>query len=892
MRQPIKSLILTVFLLITGLWFSQNAHASPANQKSPLAINVAGMQRWNTDWPLIDEMKRAEVVTQCAFTESGCWNTQEHHKVEWDENGWPLTLAPKDGGRFNKISYLLFGGAYERWGNVPPPPTGNFHVLYEGQGTLEYDGEIAKKVGSCGEHCDIVKIETPEDANDRVARISITATTSGDHLRNIQVIWPGGLCNGDVFTYHASAGSCTGTYKSFVDLKDQITFHPDYLNDLKRYKAIRFMNFQAANETITTQYDETKGGWWVDVNEKTEWDVRRLPSYSVWSDGIPVSNEKYPPNRGVPIEVMVELLNVLGADGWFTVPFAATNDYVEQFALLVKEKLNKGQKIYLEYGNEAWNYAFRGANWLKAKGAQYVWSSSSNDNDEYAKQTNWFAKRTIEVCDLWKAEWGGDSDRVECVMGAQAASSWVTEFRLLDCLLWKNDSNNPKKGQTCASQVDAVAIAPYFGGYIGDLNYREQIKDWNKNQLFTEINQGGQLTGAAEVLGIPASPSRYPSVDSAQQPEQNQIPAQDVISVQAELLPEAQISGEATPGGALSEAQKWMADQANLAQSFGVDLLAYEGGQHLVGINYPSSHNNSANKLVNDKITRLFRNANRNPLMGDAYARHLNDWKQVGGKLFAVFDAVGPSSQSGSWGVKEYQNQSSPPKHTAVQQFMTNTECWWEGCAEGGVISYTLPNNQWQQIGLPRALPDGQNTVAKVFGDDLGIPGYNTSWAVYSYDTANGSYVNPGLDGVLQQGVGYWIIQKSGMNATLSLPFRSTVTPVTTSTQCPSENGCFEIPLITKEGATGWNMLSHVFESDVTPNNMRVVTIAGSTCAGGCTLEEAKTAGIVHNQFWHYDGVSYQKLEGSDLIKPWNGLWVATLDQAAGTMPKLLISVP
>ena len=99
----IKSLILLICTLTTGAWSIQNAHASPANQKSPLAINVASLQRWNTDWPLIDEMKRAEVVTQC--TGDDCWNTQEHHKVYWDENGWPRSLTPKGGGRFNKISF-------------------------------------------------------------------------------------------------------------------------------------------------------------------------------------------------------------------------------------------------------------------------------------------------------------------------------------------------------------------------------------------------------------------------------------------------------------------------------------------------------------------------------------------------------------------------------------------------------------------------------------------------------------------------------------------------------------------------------------------------------------------------------------------------------------------
>jgi hypothetical protein len=84
-------------------------------------------------------------------------------------------------------------------------------------------------------------------------------------------------------------------------------------------------------------------------------------------------------------------------------------------------------------------------------------------------------------------------------------------------------------------------------------------------------------------------------------------------------------------------------------------------------------------------------------------------------------------------------------------------------------------------------------------------------------------------------------------------------------------------------------MLSHTFESEVALERLRVVTKSGSTCANGCTLEDAEIAGIVHNQFWRYDETGYQQLGGSDLIRPWDGLWAATLDNAPNLEPKLLI---
>jgi len=861
-----KLITFALFVFFAYLFGVLQAQASVLNQKSPLAINVAGMVRWNTDWPLIDEMKRAEVVTQCIG--ENCWNTNEHHKVDWDDNGWPRSLTPLSSARFTQISFVLFGGAYAAW-DVPNPPSGLFHVFYDGRGRLEYS-HGASFVDSCGAGCDLVKMSASK-GSDLLALITIRATTLGNHLRNIRVIWPGGICDGDVFTYHSSAATCSGQYQSLVDLKDQMIFHPAYLSDLKSYKAIRFLGYQVANETTIPD----------DPDQQTHWSDRRLPSYSVWSDTIPVSSRGHFPKRGVPVEVMVELLNVLGADGWFTLPFTATDDYVQAFARLVKQTLNGGQKIYLEYGNEAWNFAWPfnlGGKWLEAKGKQF-WPDKGTNFD---RQMNWYAKRSTEICKLWKAEWGKSSGRVACVIGGHAANVWITENLLLKCPLWMNDDRNPNKGQTCASFVNAVAIAPYLGGYIGSSSYQGQVQTWDLNSLFTEINQGGLLGGASETLGVPASPSRYLGEALEERPEQNQIPAKEMSVAMEELPPEGQISAEVTSGGALNEARGWMDEQAALAQRFGVNLLAYEGGQHIVGVN--GVENNSV-------ITQLFRNANRDRRMGDVYTRHLSDWSEAGGQLFAVFEAVGPYSKWGSWGVKEYQNQSNSPKYNAVQQFISDNPCWWVGCeGDDALVSYVLPDNQWHQVGLPLALPDDENTVAAVFGDDLIGQTYNTDWVVYAYDPLSG-YNNLGLNGVLKQGVGYWFIQTSGANVTLSLPSRSRVAPIEVSPECTHAKGCFEMPLVTLAGKTGWNMTAHVFESEVAMNQLRVVTKANTVCEAGCTLSEAKAAGIVLDQFWHYNGADYGQLGPGDLIKSWYGLWMATLNQADGLEPKLLIPV-
>lgn len=209
--------------------------------------------------------------------------------------------------------------------------------------------------------------------------------------------------------------------------------------------------------------------------------------------------------------------------------------------------------------------------------------------------------------------------------------------------------------------------------------------------------------------------------------------------------------------------------------------------------------------------------------------------------------------------------------------------------------SYTLPDNQWRQVSLP-CVPAGGGSVADVFGDDIadafgaGSPTYETSWVVYKYDlSTSGGYIQLEETDTLNAGVGYWIIQQSGGDATLDLPANSLPASVVPSDACPSDAGCFEIPLKTKTGAVGWNMIgrpSH-FSSKLGDTRVHADT---ETCSGGCDLDTANSGELVHNQLWTYNGSDYTLVNNSDgTLEPWVGYWAATLQSADGKAPKLLV---
>jgi hypothetical protein len=100
--------------------------------------------------------------------------------------------------------------------------------------------------------------------------------------------------------------------------------------------------------------------------------------------------------------------------------------------------------------------------------------------------------------------------------------------------------------------------------------------------------------------------------------------------------------------------------QADVALRHGVKLYAYEGGQHLAG------HGGAEE---NEKLTKLFVAANRDPRMGELYLRHFENWWAAGGELYAVFASMGEASKWGSWGLLEFEGDSAP-KWQAIQKLV------------------------------------------------------------------------------------------------------------------------------------------------------------------------------------------------------------------------------
>jgi len=112
------------------------------------------------------------------------------------------------------------------------------------------------------------------------------------------------------------------SYAGFEYRYQAMPFHPLFIQSLQFFSSLRFMDWQHTN---------------------AQTDV-------AWSDRKQIGHRTY--TDGVPIEHMITLANIVGADPWFCMPHTANDDYVRSFARLALDTLRVDLRVYIEHSNE------------------------------------------------------------------------------------------------------------------------------------------------------------------------------------------------------------------------------------------------------------------------------------------------------------------------------------------------------------------------------------------------------------------------------------------------------------------------------------------------------------------------------------------------------------
>jgi hypothetical protein len=332
--------------------------------KGFLGVNLSEVTYYTREWVFADAMKQSRNWLPTRSGGSNPWDSGETLTLTSD--GWPILNT---GQAAHTIMMIDTKGAY---------PAGRYVCTYDGDGKVElgYDAKVVSRNGN--------RIEADVNPSGRGIYLRIDKSNPSNPVRNVKV-WLPGLENA------------------------QSPFHPLYLNRLKPFSILRFMDWQRTNgSNVVAWSDRAKGNYYTQGT-----------------------------GRGVALKYMIELCNELGADPWFCMPHKASDEYVRNFAQQVKAQLRPDLKVYVEWSNEVWNSQFSQHQWVKDQTDGR--SLSSAFRQDWADQ----ADRDF---DIWRDVFGSNSDRVVRLAVGQKDNPWVTR-KLVEAL---------------NGQFDAISCSTYF----------------------------------------------------------------------------------------------------------------------------------------------------------------------------------------------------------------------------------------------------------------------------------------------------------------------------------------------------------------------------------------------------------------------------------------------
>jgi hypothetical protein len=302
-------------------------------------------------------------------------------------------------------------------------PAGVYTVLHEGEGRLGV-GHNAKIVESAPG-----RMRVDVDAAKGGWSLQIRETNPANPVRSVHVIMPG-----------------------FEATWNEKPFHPAFLARWNGFACFRFMDWMHTNGSgIRT------------------WDDRPTLRHQTFS------------KRGVALEWMIELCNRQKADPWFCMPHLADDDYVRNFARMVKERLDPARRIYIEYSNEVWNGQFVQSRYA---GEQGVKLGLGPKDRPWEAGWHYTAVRSMEIFRTWEEVFGGH-DRFVRVLPVQSGVGSVA-----DGVCGFRDA---------AKHADAMAVAPYMGYSIGrgrTADLGPTMRDWTTEQMLDHF----EATGFADAM--------------------------------------------------------------------------------------------------------------------------------------------------------------------------------------------------------------------------------------------------------------------------------------------------------------------------------------------------------------------------------------------------------
>lgn len=368
--------------------------------------------------------------------------------------------------------------------------------------------------------------------------------------------------------------------------------NPDWRARMDGMKLLRFMAWQNTNYAT----------W-------AHWQDRPLPEDYTWTP------------RGVPLEILIDVANDVGTEPWFNIPHLADDEYIEAMAEMIRDRLDPDLTAWIEFSNETWNWSFPQAT-ASADAAEARWGN----RDLWQE---WNAMRAAQMVQIFDRVFADAPGRLKRVLATQ--TGWLGLEDQLEARHWQAESpDNPAP----PSLFDAYAITGYFSGILGTPEAAPMVHDW-LSQARAEARAKGTAQGLTGT-----------ELDDFTRSESHRILepklTEDLLDGRHSRDPRGTVTRIIT---------HYLPYHMAVADRWGLELVAYEGGTHLLGLG----------EVMNDSdLTALFVDFNYSEGMGQLYTALLEGWYAGGGGIFVQYSDIRRANRWGSFGALRHVLDDNP----------------------------------------------------------------------------------------------------------------------------------------------------------------------------------------------------------------------------------------
>ena len=167
---------------------------------------------------------------------------------------------------------------------------------------------------------------------------------------------------------------------------------------------------------------------------------------------------------GAPVQDVVDLVNALGCDLWWSIPHQANNQYGVDLAAFLKATLAPGRNVWIEYTNEPWNggASYPQFGWIAQQAAAYRLTNPGNpvwDVPDPTLSARWYVLRAAQFRDIVRQT----LPTAKLVLNAQWGNSSYTLNYARNCadLFDSQGRISTDAGFTGPAQFEAESVAPY-----------------------------------------------------------------------------------------------------------------------------------------------------------------------------------------------------------------------------------------------------------------------------------------------------------------------------------------------------------------------------------------------------------------------------------------------